>query len=191
MRAGNPDIRIQQNNRKTVKSMKSKNVKSKTTVIMGADPFGMPIKDAVKSALLEDGFDIDDITGKREQNYFDAAFEVASAVSDGKRNFGFLFCGTGAGVSIVANKFKGVSCVLCECEETARLSRVINNANILAMGGMVVSPYMAVKMARAFLSAKFTKGLAGVDPNFLKDAVKRVREIEELAICRSYKALKK
>lgn len=170
--------------------MKQKKEKSKNDIIMGADPFGIALKDAVKSALLEDGFNVIDITGKRKQNYFDAAQEVASAVSDGKCAFGFLFCGTGAGVSIVANKFMGVNCVLCECEETARLSRIINNANILAMGGMVVSPYMGVKMARAFLKAKFSKGLAGVDPNFLKAAVKRVREIEELVVERNYKSLK-
>ena len=99
--------------------MKQKKEKSKNDIIMGADPFGIALKDAVKSALLEDGFNVIDITGKRKQNYFDAAQEVGSAVSDGKCAFGFLFCGTGAGVSIVANKFMGVNCVLCECEETA------------------------------------------------------------------------
>ena len=131
--------------------MKARKEKRKITAAMGADPFGAALKDAVKSALIEDGVSVVDITGKKKQNYFDAASEVAISVSEGKCDFGFLFCGTGMGVSLVANKFKGVNCALCECEETARLSRVINNANILAMGGMVVSPYMGVRMARAFL----------------------------------------
>ena len=71
--------------------MKQKKEKSKNDIIMGADPFGIALKDAVKSALLEDGFNVIDITGKRKQNYFDAAQEVGSAVSDGKCAFGFLF----------------------------------------------------------------------------------------------------
>ncbi len=171
--------------------MKARKEKRKITAAMGADPFGGALKDAVKSALIEDGVSVVDITGKKKQNYFDAASEVAISVSEGKCDFGFLFCGTGMGVSLVANKFKGVNCALCECEETARLSRVINNANILAMGGMVVSPYMGVRMARAFLEAKFAKGLPGVDPDFLKAAVKRVGEIEESAIERNFKSLKK
>ena len=61
------------------------------------------------------------------------------------------------GVNLVANKFDGVYCALCESIETARLSRVINNANVLAMGGLIVTPYIGQQMARTFVNTGFSE----------------------------------
>ena len=71
------------------------------------------------------------------------------------------------GVNLVANKFDGVYCALCESIETARLSRVINNANVLAMGGLIVTPYIGQQMARTVVNTGFSKGFSEVPPEAL------------------------
>ena len=155
----------------------SAETKVKRTAILGADPLGIALKDAVKEALVEEGFEVTDITGSEQQDYFDVGYNVGRAVSEKKYDFGFVFCGTGMGVNLVANKFNGVHCALCESIETARLSRVINNANVLSMGGIVVTPYLGKQMARAFVRAQFSKDFTEANPDFLRSAFKRVSEM--------------
>lgn len=146
--------------------------------ILGADPLGITLKDTVKETLLREGVEVYDLTEDREVDYYSVGFEVGKAISEGQYDYGFLFCGTGTGVNLVANKFNGVYCALCESIETATLSRKINNANILAMGGIVVTPYMAKKMARTFISTEFSYGFSEADPEFLQSAYKAVQNLE-------------
>lgn len=137
------------------------------SVIMGADPRGISLKNAVKEALIEEGFEVIDITGDEQQASYDVGYNVGKAIAEQEYDFGFVFCGTGMGVNLVANKFDGVYCALCESVETARLSRVINNANILAMGGLIVTPYIGQQMARIFVNTGFSKGFSEVSPEAL------------------------
>lgn len=151
--------------------------KVKKTAILGADPLGITLKDAVKEALIEEGIEVTDITGNEQQDYYNVGYEVGKAISDGKYDFGFVFCGTGMGVNLVANKFVGVHCALVESIETARLAKVINNANMLSMGGIVVTPYLGKQMAKAFVNAEFSKGFTEANPDFLQSAFKRVSDM--------------
>ncbi|MBO5781722.1 MAG: RpiB/LacA/LacB family sugar-phosphate isomerase [Opitutales bacterium] len=147
---------------------------AKKTAVLAADPSGLALKDAVKDFLQKQGFEVTDLTGQEHQNYFDVGFNLGKAMSENKYDFGFVFCGTGMGVNLVANKFSGVFCALCESVETARLSRVVNNANVLAMGGKIVNPEKAKEMALAFVSTNFAK-----DNDFLNKSYNRVVELSK------------
>ncbi|HAT55723.1 MAG TPA: RpiB/LacA/LacB family sugar-phosphate isomerase [Lactobacillus sp.] len=147
-------------------------------VIMGADPLGFELKEQVKSHLIKQGIEVTDITPDSGADYFNVGFGVGQRIANQEFTRGFIFCGTGMGVNIVANKFSGVYSALCESIETAHLSRVINNANVLAMGGIVVTPYMAKQMADMFLNTPFSKGFSEADPEFLQGALKDVQATE-------------
>jgi ribose 5-phosphate isomerase B len=147
-------------------------------IIMGADPLGYELKEAVKEHLHQQGIEIFDISPKECIDYFTVGYEVGKNIASGDFDRGFIFCGTGMGVNIVANKFSGVYSALCESIETARLSRVINNANILAMGGIVMTPYMAKQMADVFLNTTFSEGFSEADPQFLQGALEDVKKTE-------------
>eukprot|EP00622_Pseudochattonella_farcimen_P004735 FR740191.1.p1 GENE.FR740191.1~~FR740191.1.p1 ORF type:complete len:207 (+),score=17.05 FR740191.1:77-697(+) len=122
-------------------------------IVVGADGFGEELKDSVVAHLKGKGLDVVD-TGS--DKYYVAAANVAKMVqSDREGTRGMLFCGTGMGVGIVANKFSGVYAATCENEAAARHSRSINNANVLAMGGLVTSAADGAKIADAWLSQEF------------------------------------
>lgn len=155
-------------------------------VIMGADPLGYDLKETVKKHLIEQGIEVEEITPTNDVNYFSVGEEVGKRISTGEFNRGFIFCGTGMGVNIVANKYQGVYSALCESIETARLSRIINNANVLAMGGIVVTPYMAIQMAEVFLKTPFSEGFSEADPQFLQSAYKDVQATEKKIMSFNY-----
>ena len=122
---------------------------------IGSDKSGFSVKEAVKAWLKENGYDADDL-GTVDLNdvhpYYRVASELAPKVQDGTYEKAVLICGTGAGMSVVANKFKGVYAVACEGVYAAKMARAINNANVLCMGGWIVGPEMAIEMVRAFLN---------------------------------------
>ncbi len=82
--------------------------------------------------------------------------KVANAVASGECEKGILICGTGIGISITANKIKGIRAALCHDVFSAKATRLHNNANILAMGGRVVGPGLAVEIVDAFLNTEFS-----------------------------------
>lgn len=84
------------------------------------------------------------------------AREVAKAVKEGECETGILLCGTGIGISIAANRMEGIRCALCSDCFSAEATRLHNDANILAMGGRVVGPGLAVKIVDTFLSTEFS-----------------------------------
>ena len=91
--------------------------------------------------------------------YYQVASEVAPLVQNGSYDKAVLICGTGAGMSVVANKYKGVYAVACEGVYSAKMARAINNANILCMGGWIVGPEMAIEMVKAFLNTAWCQDL--------------------------------
>ena len=149
-------------------------------VIMGADPKGFALKNAVKEALIERGHAVFDATPDEPINFKDAAIAVAKGVQQKQYERGLVFCGSGMGVNIVANKFRGVYCALCESVYTARRAKVINNTNVLAMGGMVMGPEMGVEAALAWLDANHTDGLAPERAEKAKAEFAALVEIETL-----------
>lgn len=147
-------------------------------VIMGADPLGYDLKEAVKAHLISQGIEVEDVTPTNDVDYFSVGETLGRRIATGEFTRGFIFCGTGMGVNIVANKYQGVYSALCESIETARLSRIINNANVLAMGGIIMTPYLAKQMADVFLNTPFSEGFSEADPEFLKTAYQAVQATE-------------
>lgn len=129
---------------------------------IGSDKSGFAVKEAVKAWLSENKIEFDDL-GTVDLNdvhpYYRVASEVAPKVQDGTYEKAILICGTGAGMSVVANKFKGVHAVACEGVYSAKMARAINNANVLCMGGWIVGPEMAIEMVRAFLNTAWCQDL--------------------------------
>ena len=131
-------------------------------IAIGSDKSGFAVKEAVKAWLRENGADFDDL-GTVDLDavhpYYQVASEVAPLVQQGVYDRAILICGTGAGMSVVANKFKGVYAVACEGVYSAKMARAINNANILCMGGWIVGPEMAVEMVKTFLATEWCQDL--------------------------------
>jgi uracil phosphoribosyltransferase len=131
-------------------------------VALGSDHAGFALKEKVKENLaFLDGITTSDFGTDREDisvDYPDKAREVATAVAAGEAERGILVCGTGIGMSIAANKIPGVYAAHVCCEETARLSRAHNNANILALGGRSMDHELAISAVRTWLGTSFEGG---------------------------------
>lgn len=123
-------------------------------ITIGADPLGLELKDKIKIHLKERGFEVKDVgTIDREHPvlYIEAAEHVAKSVQAKEAEFGIVICGTGVGVSIIANKHKGVYCVCAETQWIAKESRIINNANMIALGGRILGEGMATDIVDTFV----------------------------------------
>jgi ribose 5-phosphate isomerase B len=127
---------------------------------IGSDHAGFKLKEVVKEFLTSEGIEVVDFgTDSLESvDYPDFAILVSEAVSQKKFDFGILICGTGLGMSITANKVKGIRAGLCNDLYTARKSRQHNNANILCMGGRILGEDLAKEIVKVFLSTKYEGG---------------------------------
>src|SRR5437763_1055952 len=129
-------------------------------IAIGADHAGFAYKEKIKELLTSLGFPFRDFGTDSDASvdYPDFAHAVAEAVSSGKAEFGILVCGTGVGMSIVANKHNGVRASNVESTRAAALSREHNNANILALGARITPWDTAKEIIKTFLSSKFEGG---------------------------------
>lgn len=130
-------------------------------VAMGADHGGFALKEEVKKHLEEQGYEITDFGCYSEDSidYNEVATTVATKVRDNEFDKGILICGTGIGMSIMANKVSGIRCALVHDLFTAKATRLHNDSNILAMGGRVVGPGLAIEIAETWLSTDFSNAL--------------------------------
>jgi ribose 5-phosphate isomerase B len=147
---------------------------------VAADPFAVELKDSVVKHLTEAGHkvvDVGTVKGK-EIPYYDAAAAACKVIQDGKAQRGVLFCRTGMGMSIVANKFKGVTASCVESVYAAKMSRAINDSNVLTMGAMFTGHWKANAMVDAWMNTKHTEGLEQF-ADFLKQAVKKVDAVDQ------------
>ena len=129
-------------------------------VALGADHAGFELKEALKAWLIDQSYQVLDYGTHSTDSvdYPDYAAQVADAVADQKVERGVLVCGTGIGMTIAANKVPGVRAALCSDLYTARMSREHNDANVLALGGRLMSAEMAVDILRMWLAADFAGG---------------------------------
>ena len=151
-------------------------------LFIGSDKSGFELKEAVKAYLKENNYDFDDIGTLDVDNaypYYEVAEKGSKALQRGEYERGILICGTGMGMSIVANKHEGVFGAACESTFAAEKCRAINDANVLCMGGWIIAPFMGVQMAKIFLETEFTQNLEDWRANNLRKAKKLVRDIEE------------
>lgn len=160
---------------------KQDKTKENKMIVIGADPFAVELKDDIAAYLKELGLeyiDVGSLKDKSEVPYYEVAAAAAKKIQSGEASRGILFCGTGMGMAIVANKFSGVIASVVESVYAAELSSAINNANVLTMGAMLVAPWKGRKMVDAWLNTKHTQGLEPF-AEFLKQAVKEVEAIDQ------------
>lgn len=129
-------------------------------VAVGCDHGGFVLKDAVISTLEELGAQVVDMgTYSTESvDYPVYGKKVADAVANGECDLGVVMCGTGIGISIAANKVKGIRAAVVTDEFMAEMTRRHNNANIIALGGRVITPEKAKSLVRAWYTAEFEGG---------------------------------
>lgn len=132
----------------------------KMTIALGSDHAGFIYKDKIKATLTKLGYKVLDKGTYSESSvdYPDFAHPVADSVESGEAAFGLLFCGSGNGVAIAANKHAGIRAALCWKEELAKLARSHNDANILCIPARFVSLGLAKKMVTSFLNEPFEGG---------------------------------
>ncbi|MCX7816326.1 MAG: ribose 5-phosphate isomerase B [Syntrophales bacterium] len=130
------------------------------TIIIGADHRGYRLKEAVRTILEELNLNVADVGTNSEEpsDYPDYAAAVARSVSQGEFKRGILVCGSGAGMVITANKFRGIRATLCLNKKMAYLSRRHNDANILVLSGMWTTPKKASEIVRIWLETPFEGG---------------------------------
>ena len=151
-------------------------------IAIGSDKSGFSAKEAIKAYLEEAGVEFDDLGTLDPENakpYYAVADEVAPKVQAGEYDKAVLICGTGAGMCVVSNKYKGIYAVACEGVYSAKMSRAINNANILCMGGWIVGPEMAVAMVKAFLETEWCQDLEDWRKENMKKFAVQVSAIED------------
>ena len=127
---------------------------------IGSDHGGLELKEAIVKVLSARNLDVKDCgtNSSDSVDYPDFAEKVAAAVSRGEADLGILVCGTGIGMSIVANRFPGVRAALATDEFMAQMAKEHNNANILVLGGRVLTVELATKMVKAWLDTAYEGG---------------------------------
>ena len=129
-------------------------------IAIGCDHGGFELIEAVRGYLEERQIPYEDFGAYNTDSvdYAPIAAKAARAVAAGQADFGVLVCSTGIGISMAANKVKGIRAALCTNEFCAEMTRRHNNANILCMGGKVIDKETAVKLVDIFLHTEFEGG---------------------------------
>ncbi|KXZ40535.1 ribose 5-phosphate isomerase B [Alkalithermobacter thermoalcaliphilus JW-YL-7 = DSM 7308] len=126
-------------------------------IAIGSDHGGYLLKEEIKKHLIQKGYEVVDFgTNSTDScDYPDFGYAVAKAVVNNEFETGILCCGTGIGISISANKVKGIRCAVVSDTFSAKMAKAHNNANILALGERVVGKGLALEIVDAFMSSEF------------------------------------
>ncbi len=129
-------------------------------IAIGSDHVGVELKPIIIDYLKELGHEVEDFGAYSSErtDYPIYGKKVAEEVASGNFDCGILICGTGVGISIAANKVKGIRAVVCSEPYSAKLSKEHNNTNILAFGSRVIGPELAKMIIKEWLEAKFEGG---------------------------------
>jgi len=127
-------------------------------IALASDHAGFELKEAIKDYLTEHKLTDFGTHSTESMDYPDTGFKAAEAVAKGECERGILICGSGLGMSIVANKVKGIRAALCHSAELASLSRQHNDANILVLQGRFISKYLTKEIIETWLSTEFSCG---------------------------------
>ena len=144
-------------------------------IAIGCDHGGINLKPVLEDYLKKEGFEYVDFGcfTNESTDYNEYAVKVCNAVKDGECELGVLICGTGIGMSIVANKIKGIRCGHCHDVFSAKMTRLHNDANVLAFGERVVGPGLMIEIVDAFLKTPFSN-----DERHLR-RVNKIKALEE------------
>lgn len=129
-------------------------------IAIGGDHAGFVLKRAVAGYLVEQGYQVHDFGPDSEESadYPDHVHPLSGAVETGECDLGIVICGSGNGVSITANKHRGIRAALCWMPEIAKLARAHNDANVLALPGRFIETERALETVKAFLDTPFEGG---------------------------------
>lgn len=126
-------------------------------IALACDHGGYELKLTIMEYLDKKGLAYTDMGCNGESvDYPDYAKKVGTAIQKGEAEKGILICGTGVGISIVANKMEGIRCALCSDCFTAEATRLHNDSNVIALGGRVVGPELAIRLVDTFLTTEFS-----------------------------------
>ncbi len=151
------------------------------TIAIASDLSGFPLKKELVEHLKESGYTVLDFGIENEnapQPYFIQAPKVAKAIQEGKAEKGILVCGTGQGMAIVANKHKGIYACVVDDIFSAERSKIVNNANVITLGGWITAPFVGKQIVDAWLAMSFTQKME-FKKDFLTNAFAQVQAIEE------------
>jgi ribose 5-phosphate isomerase B len=131
-----------------------------TKIFIGSDHAGFSYKERIKEILTQEGYEVIDKGCYEEKSvhYPIYAEAVCREVLSNPDSTGILICGSGIGMSIAANKYRGIRCALCTNEYMSEMSRRHNNANILAIGSRVIGIDLAISIVKRFLNSSFEGG---------------------------------
>ncbi|MGM9680321.1 MAG: ribose 5-phosphate isomerase B [Eubacteriales bacterium] len=143
----------------------------KKRIAIGCDHGGYELKLPILAYLKEEGYQILDMgcDSTDSVNYPVYADKVCNAITDGKADMGILICGTGIGMSMAANKHKGIRAAACENTYSARMTRAHNDANVLCLGARVIGAGLAIDMVELFLHTDFLGGRHSIRVDMLND----------------------
>lgn len=143
-------------------------------IALGADHRGYEAKSRVKALLEEMGQQAHDFgtDSSKSMDYPDPAYAASRAVQNGDCEMGILFCGTGIGMSITANKLHGIRAALCHDELTAEMARRHNNANVLCLPADLIGDALMRRIVEVWLNTKFEGGRH-------ERRIEKIREIED------------
>ena len=130
-------------------------------IALASDHGGFELKEDIKRYLISNNYEVLDLgtyNGEESVDYPNYGKACGEAVVGGKADKGIVFCGTGIGISITANKVKGVRCALCTSEFMAEMSRCHNDANLLALGGRTTELELALEIVKTWLKTDFEGG---------------------------------
>jgi ribose 5-phosphate isomerase B len=151
-------------------------------IAIGADKNGIKLREALIEYLTNKGHEIIDfgtVDVNEPKPHTVAAPAVARAIQKGEAERGILICGTGMGMSIVANKFKGIYAAVVESVYAAEYCRKINDANVLCFGAFIVGEVMAKEMVDVFLETDFVEGFEQWRIDFLNQQMKVLSQLED------------
>lgn len=140
-------------------------------IVIGSDHGGFALKEELKKRLTEQGCQVKDVgySGNETADYPEIAEKLCRTLLDEKKDFGILCCGTGIGVSIAANKIKGIRAALCSDCYSARMAKAHNNANVITLGGRTTGIELAWMMVQEYMNETFLGGIHETRVNMINN----------------------
>lgn len=151
------------------------------TIAIASDLSGFPLKQALVAHLEDKGYTVLDFgieDAEHPQPYYAQAPKVAKAILEKKAEKGILVCGTGQGMAIVANKHKGIYACVVDDIFSAERAKIINNANVITLGGWITAPFVGTQIVDAYLAVEFTQKMED-RKEFLTNSFNQVKVMEE------------
>ncbi|HDD35827.1 MAG TPA: ribose 5-phosphate isomerase B [Candidatus Desulfofervidus auxilii] len=132
----------------------------KKKIVIACDHAGYFLKEKIKDFLQKEGHEVEDMGcfSCSSVDYPEYGVKAIKKILNKEAEYGILICGTGIGMSIVANRFSGIRAALCREPFTAKMARLHNNANVLVLGGRIVGDGIAIEIVKTFLETPFEGG---------------------------------